>query len=535
MYEDVKTAALYVRYSSASQTEQSIEGQIRVCTEFCKNHNIQIVNIYADRATSASKDIEKRTEFLQMIRDSEKHIFDAVIVYKLDRFSRSRYDMATYKFKLKKNGVSLISATEQISQDPEGIILESVLEGMAEFYSAELSQKIHRGLRESAYKHSSIGGHVPLGYKLVNKKLVIDPLTAPIVQKAFELYADGKTVADICRILNAEGHRTSRNAKFGRSSFSKMFRNETYIGIYQYQDYRAENAVPAIIDQPLWDRVQARLSDQKQPGSFKAKRVYLLSGKLFCGHCGSHMNGDSGGQAKTGYYQCYGRKNEQKCNKKALRKDFIEYVVAKDAMDLLTDENIEMIAETAVRLNNRELETTTNIPACKNRIKEIDQALGNLTLAIECGDAPAILVKRINELEKEKRILNEQVKTEEKEIMYLDKPRIIYWLESFRSGNINDESFQKQLIDLFINSVTVWDDDDDLTRITIAYNLTPDQKTYRVDGTLFIGFDSLSTTLGFISDKIFVHNLYYKYVPHHSAVKITTPFIPPALSTPNCC
>ena len=173
MYEEIKTACLYLRYSSSNQTEQSIEGQMHVCQDFCKRHNIRIVEMYIDRATSASKDIEKRVDFLKMIKDSEKGNFNAVIVYKLDRFARSRYDSATYKYRLKRNGVQLISATENITQDPEGIILESVLEGMAEFYSAELSQKINRGMRESAMKHNSIGGAIPLGYKTVDKKLVL--------------------------------------------------------------------------------------------------------------------------------------------------------------------------------------------------------------------------------------------------------------------------------------------------------------------------------------------------------------------------
>ena len=166
MYEEIKTACLYLRYSSSNQTEQSIEGQMHVCQDFCKRHNIRIVEMYIDRATSASKDIEKRVEFLKMIKDSEKGNFNAVIVYKLDRFARSRYDSATYKYRLKRNGVQLISATENITQDPEGIILESVLEGMAEFYSAELSQKINRGMRESAMKHNSSVGLFLWGTRL---------------------------------------------------------------------------------------------------------------------------------------------------------------------------------------------------------------------------------------------------------------------------------------------------------------------------------------------------------------------------------
>ena len=161
MYEDIKQPAYTLDSQAITRLSNLSKGETRVCRDFCKRHNIRIVEIYADRATSASKDIEKRVQFLKMIKDSEKGLFDAVIVYKLDRFARSRYDSATYKYRLKRNGVQLISATENISNDPEGIILESVLEGMAEFYSAELSQKINRGMRESAYKHNSIGGAIP--------------------------------------------------------------------------------------------------------------------------------------------------------------------------------------------------------------------------------------------------------------------------------------------------------------------------------------------------------------------------------------
>ena len=143
---------LYMRYSSDKQTEQSIEGQERICTAYCQSHNMTIIGKYIDRALSASKHTEKRDEFQRMIRDSEKQTFEAVVVYKLDRFSRNRYDSAIYKNKLRKNGVKVVSATENISDSPEGIILESVLEGMAEFYSKELSQKVSRGMHETALK-----------------------------------------------------------------------------------------------------------------------------------------------------------------------------------------------------------------------------------------------------------------------------------------------------------------------------------------------------------------------------------------------
>lgn len=520
MYDDIKTCALYVRYSSNNQTEQSIEGQLRVCKDFCARYNMKIVEVYADRATSASKDIEKRVSFLKMIKDSEKGNFDAVVVYKLDRFARSRYDSATYKYRLKKNGVQLISATENISDDPEGIILESVLEGMAEFYSAELSQKINRGLRESAYKHNSIGGQIPLGYKTEGKKLVIDEETAPIVRQAFEMYAEGHSVAEICRTFNARGYKTSKGTRFGKSSFSKIFRNEKYIGVYQFHEYRAEDAIPAIIDKKTFDLVQARLKAVgKAPGQFKAKRIYLLSGKLYCGHCGSRMNANSGGGGNYLYYECYGKKNLHKeCNKRNVNKEFIEDVVVNDALSLLTEERIQEIASIAVQTNTHEVETSTDIPAIRSRLHETRLSLDNITKAIETGAAPETLVKRMVELEKEKKTLEGELKRQESGVVYLDKEQVIFWLEQFKDGNIEDEDFRRQLIDLFVNSVTVWDEPDDYFKITIAYNLTSlQEKTYRLPkGGTLSDFASNTPALKsnpIIEGTLMFHTTFQQYSP----------------------
>ena len=488
MYEDIKTACLYLRYSSSNQTEQSIEGQMRVCRDFCDRHHIRVVEVYIDRATSASKNLEKRVNFLKMIRDSEKGTFQAVIVYKLDRFARSRYDSATYKYRLKRNEVQVISATENISNDPEGIILESVLEGMAEFYSAELSQKINRGMRESAYKHNSIGGQLPLGYKTEGKKLVIDEKTAPIVREAFEMYADGTTIAEICRIFNSRGYKTSKGTKFGKSSFTKIFKNERYIGVYSYHEYRAEDVIPPIIDRELWDRVQLRVKKTKSaPARNKARHVYLLSGKLFCGHCGEHMNGNTNG-VNYAYYECYGKRNmHQDCHKRNLRKDYIENLVAQDAISLLTDENIDHLAEVACHKNAIENSEGSPIPLIKDRVHEVELSLTNLTRAIESGQAPDALVRRMMELEKEKKDLEGQIKKEEASLLTLDKEQVVYWLNKFKDGSIEDEEFCRMVIDLFVNSVTVWDEDDDYLKVTIAYNLTSlPTKTYRLgkDGRL---------------------------------------------------
>ena len=172
LYHGETNVTLYLRFSSEKQKEQSIEGQLRDCIAYCKRHGYRIVAIYVDRATTARKDVEKRVHFQEMISDSIHHLWDLVVVWKLDRFARNREDSAMFKMKLRKNGVRVKSATETISENPEGIILESVLEGIAEYYSADLSQKITRGMRESALKGQSIGGRVPLGYKIEISQLI---------------------------------------------------------------------------------------------------------------------------------------------------------------------------------------------------------------------------------------------------------------------------------------------------------------------------------------------------------------------------
>ena len=161
--EESMNAVIYARYSSDSQREESIEGQIRECTEYAKRNGITILGTYIDRALSARS--ADRPEFQRMIKDAEKELFEIVLVWKLDRFSRDRYDSAYYKHILKKHGIKVVSAKENISEGPEGIILESMLEGMAEYCSAELSQKIKRGQMENALKGKNNGGLVTLGYR----------------------------------------------------------------------------------------------------------------------------------------------------------------------------------------------------------------------------------------------------------------------------------------------------------------------------------------------------------------------------------
>lgn len=257
------TGVIYARYSSDNQREESIEGQLRECKAFAARNDIQIVGTYIDRALSAKTD--NRPDFQKMIKDSEKHTFDVVIVWKLDRFARNRYDSAHYKAILKRNDVRVISATEAISQGAEGIILESVLEGMAEYYSAELSEKVIRGQTENAYKCKFNGGTIPFGYIIDKEKnFQLNPETAPFVLSAYKMYEEGMTMSEIADDFNVKGLRNTRGTKFNINSISKILTNRRYIGEYTYREITIPDGIPAIVPKNLFERIQIQIQKNKK-------------------------------------------------------------------------------------------------------------------------------------------------------------------------------------------------------------------------------------------------------------------------------
>lgn len=477
---------LYLRYSSDRQTEQSIEGQLRELIFYCKQHRYRVAAVYVDRAISAHASMDKRPAFQQMLSDSTRAPWKTVLVYKLDRFARNREDAAIARMRLRKAGCNVESAKEGISKNPEGVILEALLEGMAEYYSLELSQKVRRGMNETARKGQNTGGPVPLGYKVVDKRLQIDPMTAPLVEEAFHRYADGETVAAICEDFNARGYRTNRGTKFNKSSFKNVFRNEKYIGVYTFDEIRSENTVPRIIPDELWRSVQSRLKVNEQaPARGKAKVPYLLAGKIFCGHCGSPMVGECGrgkGGRTYNYYSCATRKKSRSCEKKPVPKDWIEDVVAQDALEVLSDEIIDYVATVAARQSDDELRENTRIPAIEQQLKDIEGKLRNLMKALEStSSAPDVIVTRIAELESQKKCLTAELAEESRSVIQLTKEMVVYFLQSVREKVIPLETQKSMLLSLLVNSVTVYDDTPGYLTLKAAYNLSKiPAKTYKI-------------------------------------------------------
>ena len=471
------TAVIYARYSSDSQREASIEGQLRDCKAYAEKNGITVVGTYIDRAYSAKTD--DRPDFQRMIKDSGKKIFDVVLVWKLDRFARNRYDAVNYKYQLEKNGVHLVSAMEPISQGPEGIMVESMLIGMAEYYSAELALKVARGERENALQCKYNGGVVPLGFTIGKEDRLyhIDPETAPIVQEIFTRYADGEPAEKIAASLNERGLRTRTGKPFVKNSFFQIFRNRRYIGEYRYKDIVTPGGIPAIVDKDLFDRVQQRFEQNRIAHGRPAKEdvSYLLTTKLFCGKCGTLMGGESGTSHMGNtyyYYKCGNAKRHGKahCDLKAIRKEPLERFVVDTAIKVIfSDEIIERLIDLVMEAQQQE---NTRLPVLKEQLRDTEKRLANLLEAIEQGILTPTTKQRLDELEARKEALNTSILEEELKKPVLTREWIRFWLEKFRKGDVGSTEHQRQIIDTFVNSVYVFDD-----RVVLNFNFTDDAKT----------------------------------------------------------
>ena len=461
--KETKKAVIYARYSSDHQREESIEGQIRECKAFAVTKGIVITGTYIDRALSAKTD--NRPEFLQMIRDSAKKEFDFVIVYQLDRFSRSRYDSAVYKAKLKKNGVKVLSAKENISDEPTGIVLESLLEGMAEYYSAELSQKVLRGMTENAMKGMSTGGALPFGYKRTDGHIVVDEAAVPGVKMMFEMFINRHTINAIQKQLQALGYRNSRGKVISSGAITRAIQNEKYIGVLKWHNIRIENCHPAIIDKETFDAAQRIAKDAYTPHSSKSE-IYSLTSKLVCGKCGTSYVGTSG-TSKQGirhhYYTCYNRltksrkKFNRNCDSRNLRADQLEEAVIKATVQMMSDEKIlDKITEYAMKaIHNPKIDN--RLAALEQQIKEQEKRRDNGIQALLSGINSPALKDQINQLEREISDLNKALAREKtlSNPLNLTPEHIRFFIEKIIKGDMRTANARRKIIDNFILKIVV--------------------------------------------------------------------------------
>lgn len=470
-------AVVYARYSSHKQGEQSIEGQLAEAKRYALEHGLTIIHEYIDRAQTGRND--NREQFQCMLADASKHMFDALIVWKTDRIGRNKEEIALNKYHLKKNGIKIFYIAEMIPDTPEGIILESVIEGMAAYYSEQLSQNIRRGQRRSAAKAQSTGGNRPLGYITgPDKRFQIDPENAPTVQKVFELYSKGWTMAEIVDFLNVQGKRTLRGRPFTHNSLRTMLKNEKYIGVYTYKDeIRIENAIPPIIDKETFGKVQEMLKYNKRAPAHKWSTVdYLLTDKLFCGKCGAMMVGVSGtgrSGVKHHYYYCTARRKKL-CNKRPVRKEWIEGLVLDHTIALLRDDAVlAFIAEQTYQYYLQQNTDNSYTQSLHTALDDVNRSMDNLIKAMEAGIFNSSTKQRMDELDEQKCELEAALAAARlKEDLGLTKEHILFFLHSFTNMDYDDQACKKRLIKTFVNSVFVYDD-----KVVLTFNYSGDDRT----------------------------------------------------------
>ena len=419
--------------------DESIDAQIRAIEEYADKNDIKIVNKFIDRAKSATSD--KRPAFQEMIKycEADNTGISMVIVHKLDRFSRDKYDSAMYKQKLKVKGIRVVSVLENLDNSPESLILESVIEGMAQYYSANLAREVAKGQKENALKALHNGGDAPLGYDVAfDKTYLVNEEEAQAVKIIFDMYVNGYSYSNIIDKLNDLGYKTKRGNKFGKNSLHGILSNEKYTGVYVFNKtqrkgvngkrnghkqksddeiIKVEGGMPQIIDREVFLQAQEMMQKRKKaPGSHKATTLYLLTGLIRCGECGHAMQGN---RRKDKYgndyisYRCGCRKQKRDCKNKEIKRDYLEeFVLTELEKHVLNDEAIPVLSkalnESLKTKSNDNHEMLTNL---RNKLEKVNKEIENILNAIMSGIVNNVLKNKLDELEKVK--LNLELKINE--------------------------------------------------------------------------------------------------------------------------
>lgn len=468
-------AVIYARFSSSAQREASIEQQITVCTAFAKREGYSIVQTYSDRALTGRT--ANRPQFLQMIKDAREGAFQAVLVYALDRFSRDKYDSARYKHELSLYGVRVISATEPITDQPSGILIESVFEGLAQYYSAELAQKIRRGYEDNA-KKCLASGSIAYGFRRgADGRYEIHPEEAEIVREIFRRVDAGESYADICRDLNQRGIKTRRGVPWNKSSFGTILRNQRYIGTYISKYHVQEDAIPMIVDKDLFFRVQKVTESRIAVGPRRKKSAfYSLTGKLFCGLCGRGMTGISGTSKSGKIYYYYSCRNHE-CDRGNRSRDQLEDAICGGIWDdVLSDDAIQWMAHQMI-LDQDKIMADADLDLLRAKLAQVQAQKKNIMNAILAGVFTESTKAELLRLEREESDIVEDLKAAELDIVKQPtEDDIISYLELFREGHAGPDHTRSGLLDAFVTRAEVYED-----HILVFFRIKKEDRQKTVD------------------------------------------------------
>ncbi len=493
----------YCRFSSDQQKETSIEAQKRFINDFAIINGYKIVDWYIDRAYSGKT--VNRPDFQRMLNDvsAGNAEFEVVLVHKMDRFSRNASDALKYKDLLQDYGIKLVSTVEKIKNDPNGKLLFGIMSNINQYYIDNLSTEVMKGLREIALQKKWTGGIPPLGYDVINQELVINDTEAVVVRKIFEMSAEGNGYNTIIKTLNEKGYLTKAGRPFGKNSLYSILNNEKYKGTYifnkcsrrnsenkrnshKYKDeseiIRIENGVPAIVSEELWNKanVSRKMSSKI---STNAKNDYLLTGLMYCGECGAKFHGNHRLYKDRGYntYRCNKRTNQQKCNCKEIRADYLESFVIDNLLKYFTEPEIVTIIteETNKKIKALLNEDREDIKHAKNSLNGLEVARNNLVDAIAQQGYSQTLSDKLNSIEKQmadyKAMIDEAEK--KKENISVSEDDIKKRVNALKQCMLNTDNINKTklLLRSYIEKIII-----DNNNVKIIYKVA---STFKYDNT----------------------------------------------------
>lgn len=477
----MQNAVIYARYSSHKQKDISIEDQLRICHNYAKENNLNVIEEYTDAAISG-RNADKRPSFMRMLSDSKQHLFEFVLVYSEDRFARNEYDAVNCEETLKQNGVELVSVTQPLPDGPERIIIKSLRRGMNEYYSAELAIKSTRGMENNASKGKSNGGAPTMGYKVTpDKHFCIDPDEAMIVRQIYQMYVEQNiSIKDILKICDEKHWKSACGKEFKKDSIRRLLSNRKYIGDFSWNEVEYIDESLRIIDNETFEKAAEKLNINRKTGArMKATENYLLGGKVFCGECGEKFVGDSGKSTKqiNYYYACKGRKQKKNgCKKKNLPKEPFEEAVMKFIVEtFLTDEAIGAISTMAADLANKEAEEKCMLHLYEKELVAAEKKLQKAVDYILTHDDSEVMHDTLVESETRVKELKQVIIKERESYMPVYADDVAGWLRSYRTGNLKDINYCQNLVDMLVNKIVVYDPEpgSEYSKIIIYFNTDP--------------------------------------------------------------
>jgi site-specific DNA recombinase len=517
----LKKAAIYARFSSNNQRQESIFHQVEKIKQYANDNAIEIVETYVDEAESGTTD--QRTNFLKMINDATNASWKYIIVYKMDRLSRNVSDALNYKKHLANLGIKIISVIEDFDTDtPEGGLFNLITMGLSQYYVENMKRETMAGIFQNAKTGRHSGGRAPLGFKVKDDlHYEIDPIGAEAIKIIFQMIAEKRPYTEITKTLKEKGYKTIEGNDF-RPNFVDMISNRKYLGEYVYnrtvskdasgkrrnrlskpesEIIRLKGAIPQIIDEDLFNRANEAINARKR-GKFNtwAKSKYLLTGRVQCTICGRSVLGNvsfrTDIRAPVIQYRCV-TKGVKKCSLMAVNMLNFDNVIINFLKDvLLEEENLKSLK----RIINQE--TIKHIQSLRDKIVSLQEKAAVLesnikTINMSLANSNKAMEKILYSELKESIVEKERLEAEIEQLRLLKEP-VAKYLNDIK-GLIRPDRRLLKTLDIENHKIV-------LSKYIKRIRLSNDGATIHVPLNLFVDGLNSQATIPFKINRYFIVN-----------------------------